>query len=194
MDIGAVGFTYGSWVIIVLYMIFTTLLGHLLSGKQSTIKDFFLGGRKLPWYAVSGSIIATELSAMTLVGAPAFLWAATGNMQYGVLAIGTITARIIVGFWFVPKYYEEEIYSPYEYIGNQLGMTAQNTTSVLFMIGGMMGQGTRVLLTAIVLQVVTGVPILWSIWIVGAVAVLWTVMGGMTTVIWTDFFSLSQRF
>ncbi len=175
-----------SWLVIVVYLVFTTWLGARLSGRQATIKDFFLGGRTLPWYAVCGSIIATELSAMTLVGAPAFLWAATGNMAYAVLGIGTIIARVIVGFWFVPRFYDEEIYSPYEYIGNRLGERARRTTSFLFMFGGMMGQGTRVLLTAVVLNVVTGMEIITCIWLVGVVAVLWTWLGGIQTVIWTD--------
>ncbi|HPK01774.1 MAG TPA: hypothetical protein PLS90_04895, partial [Candidatus Sumerlaeota bacterium] len=65
-----VQFTWPAWLIIAAYMIFTTWLGHRLSGRQATIRDFFLGGRRLPWYAVCGSIIATELSAMTLVVAP----------------------------------------------------------------------------------------------------------------------------
>lgn len=183
-----------SWLVIIAYMIFTTWLGKRLAGKQATIRDFFLGGRKLPWYAICGSIIATELSAMTLVGVPAFLWAETGNMTYLILGLGTILARIIVGFVFVPRYYDEEIYSPYEYIGNRLGERARRVTSILFMIGGMMGQGARVLLTAVVLNVVlnygqnvssdAGIHI--SIWIVGAVAILWTYMGGIRTVIWTD--------
>lgn len=179
-------FNLGSWGVIVVYILLTTWIGHKLSGKQATIRDFFLGGRKMPWYAVSGSIIATELSAMTLVGAPAFLWAATGNMTYAVLAIGTILARIVVGYVFVPKYYEQEIYSPYEYIGNQLGHHANRVTSFLFMLGGILGQGTRVLLTAVVLQVVTGLNIYACIWVVGIVSVIWTWMGGITTVIWTD--------
>lgn len=176
-----------SWIVIALYMAATTWIGALLSGKQATIRDFFLGGRKLPWFAVSGSIIATEVSAMTLVGVPAFLWAeATGDMRYAALALGGIVSRIIVGIWMVPKYYERDLYSPYEYIGHQLGPSANRLTSLLFMAGGVLGQGTRVLLTAVVLGVVTGWGIYNCILAVGIVAVIWTLMGGITTVIWTD--------
>lgn len=179
-------FNWMSWVVVAVYVIFTTWLGHILSGKQATIRDFFLGGRKLPWFAVSGSIIATELSAMTLVGVPAFLWADTGDMKYMILGLGTIIARVLVAIYFIPKYYEKEIYSPYEYIGNQIGRVGERTTSVMFMIGGMLGQGARVYLTAVVLDVITGVGIVPGIWIVGLVSVAWTWIGGITTVIWTD--------
>ena len=175
-----------SWAIIALYMVATTILGRLLSHRQKTIRDFYLGGRRLPWPAVTGSIIATELSAMTLVGVPALLWADEGNMTYASLAFGTILARILVGWFILPRYYEKEFYSPYQYIGDRLGPRANRLTSTLFMIGGILGQGTRVLLTAIVLEVVTGLNIYASIWIVGAAAVVWTAMGGIVTVIWTD--------
>lgn len=185
-----------SWGVVAAYVLFTTWFGHVMSGKQATIRDFFLGGRKLPWWAVSGSIVATEISAMTLVGVPAFLWAATGNMAYMVLGIGTIVGRILVAFLFVPAYYEQEIYSPYEYIGNKLGLRARKMTSYLFMLGGALGQGTRVLLTAMVFRILLGdIFPAWmgesgaihaSIWFVGAFAVLWTFMGGIVTVIWTD--------
>ncbi len=189
-------FTWVSWTVVLAYVLLTTWFGHFMSGKQATIRDFFLGGRKLPWWAVSGAVIATEISAMTLVGVPAFLWAETGNMAYMVLGIGTIIGRILVGFFFIPAFYEQEIYSPYEYIGNKLGPVARKMTSYLFMLGGALGQGTRVLLTAMVLRIMTAemFPESWgadsaiyfSIWMVGAVAILWTFMGGIVTVIWTD--------
>ncbi len=183
---GQAQFNWMSWLVIVAYVLFTTWIGHKLAGKQATIRDFFLGGRRLPWYAVSGSIIATEISAMTLVSVPAFLWSKNGCMTYAVLGIGNILGRVITAIFFIPKYYEEEIYSPYEYIGQQLGNRAYRITSLLFMAGGMLGQGVRVLLTAVVLQAVTGMSIYTSIWVVGAVAVLWTLIGGIVTVIWTD--------
>ena len=83
------------------YLLLTTLIGHLLKGKQSTIRDFFLGGRSLPWLAVSGSIIATEISGVTFIGVPGMVYAAGGNFTYLQWGIGSIVARIIVGFLFV---------------------------------------------------------------------------------------------
>jgi solute:Na+ symporter, SSS family len=192
-------FTYIDWIVLVGYLIVTTVIGGALAGRQATIRDFFLGGRKLPWFAVSGSIIATEISAVTFVGVPAIMFATSGNFTYLQLGlIGNILARIIVGFVFVPAYYKREIYSPYDYMGNQLGGHARTMTTCLFTLGGMLAQGARVYLTAVVLelvmagplgrlQAVTGIGTLtWAIWIIGFVAILWTIMGGITTVIWTD--------
>ncbi len=171
---------------LVAYLVFTTVLGAKLAGKQATIRDFFLGGRKLPWPAVTGSIIATEISAVTFLGVPAIVCAKDGDFTYLQLAIGAILARVIIGVWFVPAFYEREIYSPYDYMGNRLGRPARSVTTGLFMLGAVLGQSVRVLLTAVVLELMTGLPLGVSIWIIGAMAVAWTLLGGITTVIWTD--------
>ncbi|MBE0537554.1 MAG: sodium/solute symporter [Phycisphaerae bacterium] len=180
------GFTLRDWLVIALYLIFTTVLGGLLAGKQATMKDFFLGGRRLPWPAVCGSIIATELSAATFLIAPAIVFSQGGDMTYIQLAIGTILARFVIGYFFIPVYYKREIYSPYDYMGNQLGSRVRHITTGLFMIGGILAQGARVYIAAKALQVITGADTTTSILIIGAVSIVWTIMGGITTVIWTD--------
>ena len=186
LDEIASGFTAWDWSVIVAYLVFTTILGGLLAGKQASMKDFFLGGRRLPWPAVCGSIIATELSAATFLIAPALVFSAGGDMTYIQLAFGTILARFIIGYFFIPVYYRREIYSPYEYMGRQLGPRVRNITSGLFMIGGILAQGARVYIAAKALQVITGTDTSTSIIIIGVVSVGWTIMGGITTVIWTD--------
>ncbi len=179
-------FTAKDWIVIVGYLIFTTILGGILAGKQASIKDFFLGGRKLPWPAVCGSIMATELSAATFLIAPAIVFSKGGDFTYLQLALGTILARFIIGYFFVPVYYKREIYSPYDYMGNELGPRVKNITSILFMIGGILAQGARVYIAAKALQVITGTNIYTSIILIGVVSIGLTIMGGITTVIWTD--------
>ena len=179
-------FLAADWAVLIGYLLLTTFLGARLAGRQATLRDFFLGGRKLPWYAVSGSIIATEISAVTFVSVPAIVFAERGDLTYLQLALGAILARIIIGIWFVPAFYEREIYSPYDYMGARLGPSVRTVTTGLFMLGAVLGQSVRVLLTALILQLMTGLPLGASIWTIGAVAVLWTLLGGITTVIWTD--------
>jgi SSS family transporter len=186
LDEIAGNFTVWDWLVIVVYLIFTTVLGGLLAGKQASMKDFFLGGRRLPWPAVCGSIIATELSAATFLIAPVIVFSQGGDMTYIQLAFGTIAARIVIGYFFVPVYYRREIYSPYEYMGHQLGPRVRGITTGLFMIGGILAQGARVYIAAKALQVITGTNIATSVIIIGAVSIGWTIMGGITTVIWTD--------
>ena len=179
-------FTYWDWAVVAGYMIFTTVLGHRLSGKQSNIKDFFLGGKTLPWWSVSGSMIATEISALTFIGVPGMVYAMAGDWTYLQWGLGSIVARLGVAYWLVPLYYEKEIYSPYDFMGDRLGEGARRLVTGLFALGSILGQSVRVLVTAIILQVVTGMDARLCIVIIGAVAVLWTFMGGMQTVIWTD--------
>ena len=192
-------FTQWDWLIVVAYLAFTTWLGARMAGRQATIRDFFLGGRKLPWYAVSGSIIATEISALTFISVPWVVCQPGGNFTYLQLGvIGSFLARVIVGYVLVPAYYKREIYSPYDYMGNQLGGHVRSMTTVLFTIGGMLGQSARVYLTAEVLNVVMhdqlswlsnalGLnPLAWAIILISIVSVGWTLIGGITTVIWTD--------
>ncbi len=192
-------FTILDWIIVFGYLVVTTLVGGLLAGKQQNIKDFFLAGRKLPWYAVAGSSIATEISAITFVSVPFIVFQPGGNFTYLQLGlIGGLIARVIVAKVLVPAYYRREIYSPYDYMGNQLGRKVRGMTTALFSLGGMLAQSSRVYLTALILALVlhgplgnlqeaTNIPILvWAIIIIGIVSVGWTLMGGIATVIWTD--------
>lgn len=179
-------FTNIDWMVVGIYLLLTTWVGHLLKGSQSTIKDFFLGGRSLPWQAVSGSIIATEISGVTFIGVPGMIYAAGGDFTYLQWGIGSIIARIIVGIFFVRVFYEREIYSPYDYMGNRLGESAKRLATLIFQVGGILGQSVRVLVAALALKVVTPLEFHHCIWIIGLFAVGWTLMGGMRTVIWTD--------
>lgn len=179
-------FGWVDWLVVAVYLGITTGIGHFFRHKQATIRDFFLGGRKLPWPAVCGSIIATEISALTFIGVPAMVFAAGGNFTYLQWAIGSVMARCIVGLWFVKVFYEREIYSPYDYMESRLGRGVKQLTTVLFFIGTILGQSVRLLVTAIILQVVSGLEFQWCIVLIGSFAILWTLMGGMTTVIWTD--------
>ena len=179
-------FTAWDWLVVFGYLGLTTLVGHAMRGKQASIHDFFLGGKSLPWQAVSGSMIATEISGVTFIGVPGTLFALHGDFTYLQWAIGSVIARIIVGAYFVRVYYEREIYSPYDYMGLRLGSAAKTLTTVLFTIGSILAQSVRVLVAAIPLQVVTGMPLWACIISIGVFAIGWTLMGGMRTVIWTD--------
>lgn len=192
-------FTWVDWLVVIAYLAGATWLGAAMAGKQQTIRDFFLGGRKLPWYAVSGSIIATEISALTFVSVPFLVFKDGGNFTYLQLGVfGSFFARIVVGYWLVPAYYQREIYSPYDYMQHQLGGYVRPMITALFMLGSMLAQSARIYLTGEVLVVVLhdqlvwlsaqlGLdPLAWAIILITGVSLAWTLLGGMTTVIWTD--------
>ena len=192
-------FTGWDWAVVFGYLALTTWLGAAMAGKQATIRDFFLGGRKLPWYAVSGSIVATEISALTFVSVPWVVFQPGGNCTYLQLGtFGSLLARILVGYILVPAYYQREIYSPYDYMGRRLGGRVRGMTTGLFVLGGMLAQSARIYLTAEVLNVVLHDQLVllarnlglnelaWAIILIAGVSVAWTLIGGITTVIWTD--------
>ena len=192
-------FNWLDWTVVLGLLALTTWVGHRLSGKQASLRDFFLGGRKLPWYAVSASIVATEISAVTYISLPSVVFKGGGNLTYLQLGvIGSLLARALIAWLLVPRYYEREILSPYEYMAARLGGGMRSVTTVIFSLGGVLGQSARVYLTAVVLQVIlhrelawveaqTGLPpLLCAVTAIGLVAVLWTWMGGIATVVWTD--------
>ncbi|MGC6580959.1 MAG: sodium:solute symporter family transporter [Akkermansiaceae bacterium] len=168
------------------YLILTTVIGHHMGGKQATIKDFFAGGKSLPWWAVSGSIIATEISGVTFIGVPGGVMAAQGDFTYMLWGIGSIIGRVIVGMVFVKVFYEDEIYSPYDYMGRRIKPQLKTLATVFFTMGSILGQSVRVLVAALPLMVVTGWNFEACILVIGVFAIAWTLMGGMRTVIWTD--------
>ncbi|MEM7624679.1 MAG: hypothetical protein AAF333_03515 [Planctomycetota bacterium] len=188
-----------DWVVMLGYLGLVSVLGVVLAGKQKDMDDFFRGGSKLPWYAVSASMIATIISAVTFVAVPAIAFAADGDftyLQFGIIA--GFLSRLFVIFVLVPAYYRHRVYSPYDYMGARLGEAARGVTTAMFSLIGLMAQASRVYLTAIILRLIlrdelgaladaTGVsPLWWAIIAVGVVSVIWTMLGGIATVVWTD--------
>ncbi len=180
------GFGGSAWSVLALDHAGTSWRADRLAGKKQTVRDFFLGGRRLPWQAVCGSIVASEISGVTFVSIPAFAFAAKGNYTYMMFAIGSILARAIIGYWFVPAFYRREIYSPYEFMGRELGVGVDRATTVMFLLGGFLAQGARLFLAALVLDTITGMGIVGAILLIGAISVVWTWIGGITSVVWTD--------
>ncbi len=179
-------FTTLDWIVLFGYLILTTVIGHFMGGKQATIKDFFAGGKSLPWWAVCGSIIATEISGVTFIGVPGGVMAANGDFTYMMWGIGSVIGRVIVGLVFVKVFYEDEIYSPYDYMGRRIKPQLKTLATAFFTVGSILGQSVRVLVAALPLKVVTGLDFEYCILIIGIFAITWTLMGGMRTVIWTD--------
>lgn len=188
-----------DWVVLVGYLALVSVLGVGLAGKQKTMEDFFRGGNRLPWYAVSASMIATIVSAVTFVGVPAVAYREGGNftyLQFGIIA--GLISRLVVSFVLVPAYYRHRVYSPYDFMGRELGESARGATTAMFSLLGVLAQAARVYLTALILELTLAGPLgrleamtgidafAWSVVIVTIVAVAWTMLGGIATVVWTD--------
>ncbi|MFI3282378.1 MAG: hypothetical protein SNG10_02470, partial [Rikenellaceae bacterium] len=150
------------------------------------VNDFFKGGNNLPWWAVSLSIIATKTSVATFIAVPAFVFSATGDMSYIQMTIGFILGNLLFVFVLLKEYYEENIYSPYDFIQNRLGKSVSQLARLFFMLGATLSQGVRLVGTGLVLSVITGLDSLHCIVIVAMFAVAWSYIGGIATVVWTD--------
>ncbi len=195
-------FTALDWSVVAGVLVLSTLAGAML-GKHANLREYFLGGRKLPWWVVSASIIATEISAVTMVAVPWTVYRPGGDMtSLQLLVVGSILARLGIAWLLVPRYFEREVFSPYDLIGEHLGEAARRIASAFFVIGNVLSQGARVYLTGLVLEVVlhdelqrvadaTHLPSLSiAIGIVALFAVVWTWIGGISAVVWTDFLLL----
>ncbi len=182
--------TFGwlNWAVLIAVVLGTTVFGHLLKGKAKGLDGFFLGGKQLPWWAVSCSIMASQLSAVTVIAVPGIIFRTGGNLLFlqGTL-IGFVVAKLLMVCVFVKSYYERNIYSPYEFVEARAGASAAHVSRGLFVVSAILGHGIRLLTIALVLSVVVDIPVGQSILIMGIFAVTWTLMGGITTVVWTDF-------
>ncbi len=191
-----------DWLILVAVLVGLTLLSRSLSRRQRTERDYFGGSRSLPWYAVAASLVATEISAVTYISLPAIVHRPGGNMAYLQIGLfGYVAARLLVARFLVPAYYRYDVMSPYDLIERRLGgsgAAVRKTATGLFWLGGVLAQSARVYLSAVVLGVLlhrelgwlesaTGLPPhVASVAAVIGIAIVWTWLGGIAAVVWTD--------
>lgn len=176
-------------VVIVAYLAATAWLGLKLSGRQSGLKDYFLGGRDLPWWAVCLSVVATETSALTVIGIPVMSY--LGDVSYLQLGLGYIIGRIVVAFFMLPRYYDGEMVTAYAYLGKRFGSSTQTTAGVTFLFTRLMADGIRVLAAAIPLKtILDGMGVHTNyftiIVVLAVVTILYTFIGGIKAVVWVD--------
>ena len=112
----------GDWGVILLYLVGVIGLGLWLGRGQRNTRDYFLGGRNLPWWGVALSILATETSALTFIGVPAMAYG--GNLGFMQIVLGYALGRVLLAVVVVPYYFKNEIYSPYALLGQAFGMWA----------------------------------------------------------------------
>ena len=156
------------------------------SRKNKSAEDYFLAGRNTPWWVAMFSIVATETSVLTFVSVPGLAY--RGDWFFLQLAMGYILGRVLVSIFLLPQYFKGNITSIYEILGSRFGKPVQKTASGIFLITRLFADGVRFLATAVVVQVVTGWPIWMAVLIIGAVTMVYTLSGGIRTVLWVDSF------
>jgi len=181
--------------IIVIYMAGMMAVGWWFSRKQRNIRDYFLTGKDTPWWALMGSIVATETSTVTFISVPAFAFAANakgegGNFTFLQLVFGYLIGRLIIVALFIPLYFKGELFTVYQVLDQRFGGRVKRAAASLFLITRSIADGIRLFLTAIVLVALTGWADPVSILIIGVVTIAYTYLGGMAAVIWTDAIQL----
>src|SRR5215470_6847702 len=189
--------------VLLVYFVVIISIGLYVGRKEENLKDFALGGRAIPWWAVLASIIAAETSASTFFGTPGEGFALR-NYTYLQLAIGTILARILVSYIFIKPYYDYKVYSIYEYLTVRFGVPTKNAASAVFMFTRVLASGARLYAAAIALalayEMIRGVQPgqkeTLFIYIGSTVAIViltavYTTLGGIKAVVWTDFIQAS---
>lgn len=189
--------------VLLLYFCVIIFIGLRMGRRERTLEGFALGGRQIPWWAVLASIVAAETSAGTFFGTPGEGYA-LHSYTYVQLAFGTILARLLVSYIFIKPYYDYKVYSIYEYLTARFGVATKNAASAVFMITRLLASGARLYVAAIALalayEMIRGVRPnqTETLWIyVGATIALviltaiYTTMGGIKAVVWTDFIQAS---
>jgi SSS family transporter len=185
-NVAASSFSTINWIILVVFLLGTTVIGELVKNKDKGLDAFFKGGQNLPWWAVSLSLVATKTSVATFIAVPAFIFSMNGNLTYLQMTIGFALGNVLFVYVLLKEYYEENIFSPYDFIQKRLGVKVSQLSRVFFMVGATMSQGVRLLGTALVLSVITGQSTIVCIMIIAVFAIVWSYIGGITTVVWTD--------
>jgi solute:Na+ symporter, SSS family len=173
-----------DFAIIVGYLVGITLLGAYFRRGQQTLRDYFLGGRTAPWWAIACSIVATETSTLTIIGTPAIAFA--GNLGFLQLVLGYMLARVILCVVLVPQYFQGEFYTAYQLLEKRFGKRMKSAAAIVFMATRALAEGVRISAIGKVVSVAFGTGERWSIVIVAALTILYTFEGGMRAVIWTD--------
>ncbi|MCA9037779.1 MAG: sodium:solute symporter [Planctomycetaceae bacterium] len=177
-------------LIVFVYGVMVTWLGIRIGRGSKTSSDYLLGGRSLPWYAVLGSIVATETSTATFLSVPGLTFADGGNFCYLQLAIGYIIGRLLIARFMLPMYFRGELFTAYEVLHKRFGGATRRTASLIFLVTRNLGDGLRLFLTAIVLNKVAGFNLPTCIIIIGIATIAYTFAGGMKAVVWNDCIQL----
>ena len=182
------GFNRIDGLIVVVYLIAITLFGIHFRKKQQSIHTYFLGGKTIPAWALSLSIVATETSTLTVIGTPGIAFG--GDLSFLQLVLGYLVGRVFISLVLIPAYFKGEMYTAYELMQRRFGSRIKHATASMFLITRSLAEGVRVLAIATVVSVVLGTGDVWSILIISGLTLIYTFEGGLTAVIWTDVVQL----
>jgi len=173
-----------DFAIIALYLAGITLFGLRFRKKQRSLRDYFLAGRDIPWWAIALSIVAAETSTLTIISIPGLAY--DTNFTFLQVVMGYVLGRVVISFLLLPHYFRGDLYTAYELIERRFGRGLRSLTAGLFLLTRAAAEGVRVYAVSIVVSIALGTGEVASIAIITALTLIYTFEGGLAAVIWTD--------
>jgi SSS family transporter len=175
---------YIDLAVVAIYLVGITWFGARFRSGQKSLRDYFLGGRTAPWWAIALSIVSAETSTLTVIGTPALAF--RGNLGFLQIVVGYLLARLVISALFLPQYFRGEMFTAYELMRRRFGERVRRLTAGIFLVTRALAEGVRVFAVSLVISIMLGTGEVWSIVLIMLLTVFYTFEGGMTAVIWTD--------
>jgi solute:Na+ symporter, SSS family len=170
--------------IIAVYLAGITLFGIAFRKRQGTARDYFLGGRTAPWWALALSIVATETSTLTIIGTPALAF--SGNLTFLQLVLGYLVGRVAIVIVFLPHYFRGQYYTAYQLMERRFSGKVKAAAATTFLVTRVLAEGVRIAAIGLVVRAAIGTDQRLSVLLIVALVLVYTFEGGMKAVIWTD--------
>jgi solute:Na+ symporter, SSS family len=186
-------------VILFGYLAGVVAAGAFFARRQKTTAQYFFGGRRVPWWAISASIVATETSTITFISVPGLIYRPGGDFGFLQLVFGYLLGRVVISVLLIPSYFRRELLTVYQLLQTRFGGAVKALAASLFVTMRTIADGVRLLLTAFVLAAVYAAfrggaaadsAVVVSILVIGLVMILFTFFGGMEAVIWIEVVQL----
>ena len=178
------GFSTLDYTALTVYFAILVLMGIYFARQGSSTEDFFLGGRRIPWWATGLSIFGTQLSSISFMAVPAKVYAT--DWVYFLLQMTIVMIAFPVVFLYLPYFRRVRMTSAYELLESRFNLPVRLYASLSFVLYQLGRMAIVLFLPAIALSTVTGISVYSCILLMGALATLYTVLGGIKAVIWTD--------
>src|SRR5262245_19855099 len=173
-----------DWLVVAAYLIWIVVDGIKRTKAATEIEGFFLANRSLPWWAVGLSVMATQLSAITLVGTTGQAYA--DGMRFVQFYFGLPIAMVILSVTLVPFFYRARVFTAYEYLERRFDLKTRTLASLLFLFGRSLSTGAIISAPAVILSIIFHWNLTLTIAAIGGPTILYTMLGGVQAVTWTD--------
>ncbi|MAE61352.1 MAG: sodium:solute symporter [Planctomycetaceae bacterium] len=181
-----------DWIIFGVYLLTIIAIGVSKGVRSRTTQQFLLADRRMPWWAIGLSVMATQASAITFIGTTGKAY--NDGMKFIHFYLGLPLAMVILCVTLVPLYHRMKVYTAYEYLGRRFDEKTRLLSSILFLISRALALGVVVYAPSVVLAMLLNWDLKYTILLMASVAIAYTVLGGIQAVIWTDVFQMMLMF